>query len=174
MKPGEAEKTDDSWIPPRSDVLVIGYGNELRSDDAAGPRAARAVAELNLPGVIALAVPQLTPELAEPLASSLLAIFVDACLADQGQEVEVQPLELSPPHPGAALGHTQDPRGLLNLARTAYARCPASWLVTIPATDFSLGGKLSPQAARGVEQAVPRIVALAVKSSARVDGMPAS
>jgi Ni,Fe-hydrogenase maturation factor len=26
-------------------VLVIGYGNELRGDDAAGPRVARAVAD---------------------------------------------------------------------------------------------------------------------------------
>jgi hydrogenase maturation protease len=46
-----------------TDLLVIGYGNELRSDDGVGPRVARAVAEWRLPGVEAIAVHQLTLEL---------------------------------------------------------------------------------------------------------------
>ncbi|HEY9173382.1 MAG TPA: hydrogenase maturation protease, partial [Verrucomicrobiae bacterium] len=53
---------------PIADLLVIGYGNTLRRDDGIGPKVAEAVAELNLPGVRSLACPQLTPELAEPIA----------------------------------------------------------------------------------------------------------
>ena len=51
-------------------ALVIGYGNTLRGDDAVGPRAAAAVHGGGLPGVDALAVAQLTPVLAEPLAAA--------------------------------------------------------------------------------------------------------
>jgi hydrogenase maturation protease len=47
-------------------VLVLGYGNTLRRDDAVGPLAAEAVAGWGRPGVLALALPQLLPELAEP------------------------------------------------------------------------------------------------------------
>jgi len=45
-------------------ILLIGYGNELRGDDAIGPLVARALAELRLPGTQVLALTQLTPELA--------------------------------------------------------------------------------------------------------------
>ena len=64
--------------PPDGTILVIGYGNTLRSDDGVGPRVAMAVASREWPGFNAIAVQQLTPELAEPLAAAELAIFVDA------------------------------------------------------------------------------------------------
>ena len=72
-----------------SEALVIGYGNELRGDDAAGPRVAAAVEQWQLPGVRVLILHQLTPELADPIASSGLVIFVDAALeAEGGVKVE--------------------------------------------------------------------------------------
>jgi hydrogenase maturation protease len=140
-------------------VVVIGYGNMLCTDDAVGPRAASAVADMELPGVVAKAVPQLTPELAEPLASARLAIFIDARPAAEGEGVEIRPIE--PACLGAALGHVEDPRRLLALARTAYGTYPRSWLVTIPASDFALGQGLSPLAERGLEEALRRIASLA-------------
>ena len=60
--------------------LVIGYGNELRGDDGAGPSVGRAVASWHLPGVRTLAVHQLTPELAEDLAQTKRVVFVDAAV----------------------------------------------------------------------------------------------
>jgi Ni,Fe-hydrogenase maturation factor len=66
-------KTQNSHL-----TVVIGYGNDLRGDDALGPLAATAVAEWDMPGVQAIAAHQLMPELAEPLAQADLAIFVDA------------------------------------------------------------------------------------------------
>ncbi len=62
---------------------MIGYGNTLRSDDGVGPRVAMAVASWGWPGLKAIAVHQLTPELAEPLAAAELAIFVDARLVGE-------------------------------------------------------------------------------------------
>ena len=72
-----------------SGALVIGYGNELRGDDAAGPRVAAAVEQWQIPDVRVLIRHQLTPELADPIASSGLVIFVDAALdAEGGVRVE--------------------------------------------------------------------------------------
>ena len=53
-----------------ADLVVIGYGNELRGDDGAGPRVARAVAAHNLPGVQIITAHQLTPEMADGLAEA--------------------------------------------------------------------------------------------------------
>src|SRR5262245_30725916 len=65
-----------SAVGGRWSVVVVGYGNELRGDDAVGPRVAQAVAAWDLPGVCGLAIHQLTPELAEILAAAARAIFV--------------------------------------------------------------------------------------------------
>ena len=108
-----------------------------------------------MPGVSVLAVHQLTPELAEPLAAARLALFVDARLAVEGEAARVRPLE--PVDPRATLGHASDPRALLALARAVYGHCPRAWSITVPATDLSLGERLSPTAERGMEDALREI-----------------
>jgi hydrogenase maturation protease len=140
------------------EVLVIGYGNSLRSDDAAGPRAAAAVGEWALPGVRAIAAPQLTPELAEPLAAARLVIFVDARRAAAGDPVRVQPIE--PGAVGAPPGHAGSPHGLLALAQAVFGSRPRAWLVTVPATDLALGEGLSPAARSGLGAALRTIAGL--------------
>jgi hydrogenase maturation protease len=139
-------------------ILVIGYGNTLRRDDAAGPRVADEIARRSLPGVHALALHQLLPELAQPLSRARLAIFVDA-------SVEVSATEARPISPDASpptLHHTGGPSWLLALARSAYDRCPPAWLVTVPAPDLGFGEGLSPEAQLGTEQALDVIERLLI------------
>jgi hydrogenase maturation protease len=138
-------------------VVVIGYGNELRGDDAAGPRVARAVARWGREGVQALAVHQLDVELAEPLSAADRAVFVDASL-EPGGAVAVRPLAPAEDLPG--FGHASDPRWLLALADEVFGRQPPAWLVTIPAESFGFGARLSELAARGVGEALREVARL--------------
>jgi hydrogenase maturation protease len=139
-----------------TEVLVIGYGNELRRDDGAGPRVARAVAERGRPGIRAVAVHQLTPELAEPLAAADLAVFVDA--TTEGENVSALPLVAK----GAGTPtHVCDPAWLLELTEAAYGRRPRAWLVTVPAADVGFGEGLSPAAACGVREALALVERIA-------------
>jgi hydrogenase maturation protein HypF len=134
------------------EILVVGYGNELRRDDGAGPVVARAVEALKLPGVRALALPQLTPELAQGVSEGRAAIFVDAQPAGENQEVGVQPLA---PSESAQIGtHASDPGAVLALARSVFGRSPPAWLVTVPAVDFGYGDQLSPSTKCVVPKAV--------------------
>jgi hydrogenase maturation protease len=133
-------------------MLVIGYGNQLRGDDGLGVRAAEAVAAWGLPDVEVHAVHQLTPELAEPVASARQVIFVDARPAAETGGVWVQRLAPATASPG--LGHTSDPHLVLALAQTLYGRCPPVRLVTIPAGSFAAGDQLSPTAAHGLLEAL--------------------
>jgi hydrogenase maturation protease len=138
-------------------AVVIGYGNTLRGDDGAGPAAAEAVAELELPGVRVLAVQQLTPELAECIAGARMAVFVDAS-AEQAERVTV---ESAPPRQGAeTLGHVSDPGALLALAWALHGASPPAWLVRVPVTSFQFGESLSARASRGVTEAARAIARL--------------
>ncbi len=139
-----------------TNVLVIGYGNELRGDDGVGPRVARAIADRRWPGVSALDTHQLKPELAESLASSRQAIFVDAALAKRDR-VTVE--ALAPCNGEMPLGHVGDPRQLLALTRRLYGRCPEAWLVTIAVDDIGFGEGLSLGAEDGLAVAL-RVVAV--------------
>lgn len=96
---------DNAIINTCPTVLLIGYGNDLRSDDAAGLRVSDAIAQgaapfgsiasWRLANVSTFCVHQLTPELAEILAKADIAIFVDAYPAIVQQDVQVCPIELA-------------------------------------------------------------------------------
>lgn len=146
----------------RWSVVVIGYGNDLRGDDAAGLHVAAAVESWRVDGVGVFAIRQLMPELAETLAAAQLAIFVDACpvshtASGNGDTPGVEVRRLTPDASASPIGHTSDPRRLLALAQALYGAHPEAWLVTVPAVTFELGAALSPTAARGVEAALREI-----------------
>ena len=136
-------------------ILVIGYGNDLRSDDAVGQKVANAIAAWKLPQVTSLCVHQLTPELAAFLAKTELAIFIDACFASVCEDVRLQ--AIAPTNSTAIGGHTGDPRSLLALTQALYNQVPNAWWVTIPGTNFELGDRLSPIAERGMQVALEQI-----------------
>jgi hydrogenase maturation protease len=133
-------------------VIAIGYGNELRSDDGIGQRVAKA---LHLSNVQSLAVQQLTPELAQNLAYADLAIFIDACFASQSSEIQVEPL--SPAFSNIIAGHLGDPSSLLALTKAIYGYCPRSWWIKVPGVNFELGQSLSSIAETGVAIALQKI-----------------
>jgi hydrogenase maturation protease len=137
------------------DILVIGYGNELRGDDAIGPRIARELKRRDLPGARTMSLSQLTPELAADLAEARGAIFVDARIADNEDAVRVAALS---PASDRALGtHFSDPAALLAMAQLLYGHAPPAWLVTVAGATFDLGSELSTQAVRGMDRAVIRL-----------------
>jgi hydrogenase maturation protease len=147
-------------------LLVLGYGNTLFSDDGIGPYIAEQVVAWNQPGVRALAVPLLTPELAAPLAAVELAVFVDAALEATGHP-RLVPLTAKPS--SAALGHASTPAELLSLAQSVFGRCPPAWMLTVPAADFSLGQTFSSAAKCGADRALCQLRHLSQGLAGRPD-----
>lgn len=119
-------------------MLVIGYGNSLRSDDGLGPQIAAAVEAWQRPQVRGLSVHQLVPELAENLARTEAVIFVDAALSRSPDPLAVQLFS-----PGAVplpcLGHIYTPELLLALTEQLYGRCPTAWCLQVPAHSLGFG-----------------------------------
>ena len=148
-----------NYSPPAAgrDFLVIGYGNTLRGDDGVGSRVAEAIEKLNLPGVRTLVCQQLSPEYADPVSRAHTVVFVDAAV-DAPRQVQFRKLE--PGETSQLVAHAADPRTLLALARDVFGHAPQAWWLTIPAVKLDFSEDLTPEAWRGFDEALGKILEL--------------
>lgn len=138
-------------------TLVIGYGNDLRSDDGAGRVVADRIEALGLPGVEVRSLSQLTPELSLEIAGTDRVVFVDASV--EASETTMVPIEAEAAE-GSAWTHYTTPASLLAMTGAVGAVPELAYAVAIPAEDIGLGTELSPRAAAGVEKAIDLIIRL--------------
>src|SRR5262249_15125666 len=97
---------------------------------------------------------QLTPELAEPIASADHVIFVDASV-EGGDSVQMR--EIEPSEHLQIITHAADPRSLLALAKQTFGRCPAASWLSIPVQDLDFGDGLSPIATEGMRVGLEKL-----------------
>ena len=124
-------------------LLVIGYGNPLRTDDGVGQVVVKALEPRVRSAYLRMITShQLTPELAEPISRTAMTIFVDACEGDQPGAVACQTVaaEISE----GAFTHNVTPASLLSAARELYGHSPAGLIVSITGASFEYGTELSP------------------------------
>jgi hydrogenase maturation protease len=125
-------------------VLVVGYGNTLRSDDGVGLYAVREIQRtVTKSNVEFMEVVQLYPELAETLSRKDLAIFIDAAMHGISGETHYETILPASKAPG--LSHATDPESLLFAAKELYGRAPQALLATVAGECFGLGTTLSPE-----------------------------
>ena len=148
---------DETFNVTAAKLLVIGYGNELRSDDGVGPKIAAAVEELNLKSVRTVSCQQLTPELAELISKVDRVVFVDAA-RDGSSSVDLRPIEPMETEP--VMTHATDPQSLLALARQVFGHCPTAFWLTIPVVNIGFGDQLSGSAQEAIKIAVAKIRSL--------------
>jgi hydrogenase maturation protease len=139
---------------PDKNVLIVGFGNPLRGDDAVGLLAAR---ELAQHGLRAIEVPQLTPELAETVATARTVIFLDAHAGLSPGGVSLEPIDRTA-GADSPLEHYSGPAGLLRLARTAYGAEPEAWIVNMGGLNFDLGDHMSIAGHEAVARAVQEVI----------------
>jgi hydrogenase maturation protease len=145
-------------------TLVIGYGNSLRRDDAAGVYAAERIRS-EYPGVECVTAQKLSPEMAITLAHFKRVIFIDA--SDAALDLNVRTL-----YPGARVktpeANALTPQMLLDASHEIYGQVPRQTLqIEIPASDFTSGESLSPKARLLVDQCVEIVRSLFSSDSPR-------
>lgn len=146
--------------PAAGPVLVVGYGNPLRSDDGVGPAVAERLAgDPRLAGVDVRSAHQLTPELAQDASRASLLVLVDAGAGETPGVVSVRPLEPAG-SPGTAWTHQLDPSGVVSLARELYGAAPEVVLVSVGAACLDVGEALSEAVAPAVAVAAEAVAKL--------------
>jgi hydrogenase maturation protease len=132
-------------------VLIIGYGNTLRGDDAAGIRAVELIAKRH-PEIESVCMHQLMPELAEQIAENEIVFFCDADVNVKQPNVRliVPSNEMDQPRT-----HFISPESLLRLSQQLYQRMPLkAFIIGIPASQFEFSEELSELTKKAVEESV--------------------
>jgi len=139
-------------------VLVVAYGNPLRSDDGVAWHAADALRKRFPQNEIELeCLHQLAPELAETVSRFACVIFVDAAEAGNPGEVRVEELDGKESSSSGAFSHAVSPRAVLRLAKSLYGASPHGYSVTITGQKFDHGESLSPVVAAALPEVVVQI-----------------
>jgi hydrogenase maturation protease len=143
------------------DVLIIGYGNPLRSDDGVGWQAAELLTDdPRLADAQILACHQLTPELAEDVSRAGFVVLIDAS-TEPGVPGSVETRELSgapSDEAESAFSHHIDASRLLGLAEVLYGQCPPAVQVSIRVTDLDAGTGLSSSVLDGMPMLLDTVI----------------
>jgi hydrogenase maturation protease len=142
-------------------VLVIGYGNTLRTDDGLGPLIVDRLGRTEpTEGVDLrrLILPQLDIMLAPQFRSAAAVIFVDARQDDDPRPVRIE--RIAPPDGQPQAGHTGHALripALLRIAADWYGLVPCCYLAAVKGFDFSIGDKVSDRGLQSAECAVDAV-----------------
>jgi hydrogenase maturation protease len=149
-------------------VLVVGYGNALRTDDGVGWHAAeRLVDDPRFDGVAILRRHQLTPELALDVSRAALVVLVDAGHGTPAGAFTIERVERAG-DAGTTWSHHLSPPTLVALAHELYGRAPDVFVVRVAVASLEMGDRLSPV----LEAALPRVVDAVAKLVASHAAIP--
>lgn len=144
-------------------VLILGYGNPLRSDDGLGWRAAEELAVRFCCDEIEIRTcHQLLPELVDAVSRADITFFIDA--AHDGEPGEVRCVPVVPESASLRFSHQLSPGAILSWSQDLYGRCPRAFAASVCGQRFDLGETLSPV----VAASLPRLTALVGQLSGRL------
>ncbi len=124
-------------------ILIIGYGNLLRGDDAVGCHAAHELEQhyRDDPGVEVIACQQLTPEMADDVSRCGFVLFLDASSAEKPGTI--RQTRISPGNAPGGFTHQLTPSSLLSAAQQLYGDTPEAVCITLEGWSFEVGNRLS-------------------------------
>jgi hydrogenase maturation protease len=132
-------------------LLVFGWGNPSRGDDALGPLFVERIEALRLPGVACLTDFQLQVEHALDLKGRSRILFVDAC----AHTATFSAQRIAPNRDATFSTHAISPQSVMQTyVDLEKEEPPPCWLLAIGGCSFELGEPLSAQAATNLQAAL--------------------
>ena len=134
-------------------ILIIGYGNPIRGDDAVGLLAARELESYfrDDDEIEVIAARQLMPEMAETIARSGFVLFVDASREQPGR---IRSTLIDPHRSSNGCNHHLTPASLLMTAEHVYQGFAIGMILTLGGWSFDVGEALSPSAQKSLPELV--------------------
>jgi hydrogenase maturation protease len=132
-------------------ILIFGWGNPSRGDDALGPLFVERIEALRLPGVECLTDFQLQVEHALDLKDRRRVLFVDASIDTPAFSAS----RIEPNRDTTFTTHAISPQSVMQtFIDIERAAPPPCWLLAIGGRSFELGEPLSADAAANLEAAL--------------------
>lgn len=148
-------------------ILIVAYGNPLRSDDGIAWRAAELLRRRFSPrDTEIICVHQLMPELAESVSQFRCAILLDA--RQDGEPGTISWARIGHDAESSASSHRLTPAQLLALCRVLYGVQPVMYAVSATGESFAHGEELSHR----LQCALPQIVALVEQLARQIRRAP--
>lgn len=148
----EPEREFEPELVVPAALLVFGWGNPSRGDDALGPLFVEAVEAMQLPGVECLTDFQLQVEHALDLRGRRRILFVDA------SGTALPPFELQPiaaARDDSFTTHAVSPQSVLQVFEVLEGRpAPPCWLLAIRGDSWELGAAPTPSARANLRAAI--------------------
>lgn len=133
-------------------ILILGYGNPGRGDDALGPELLASIERVQLAGVECQSDMQLQVEHVIDLERRSAIIFVDA---DASCDPPFQFAKIRAEKDGSYSSHAMSPPALLHAYQQVFKQeSPPSFLLRIRGYQFELGENMSESAANNLACAV--------------------
>lgn len=133
-------------------ILILAYGNPLRSDDGVAWRAAEQLRS-RCPSVTVVSAHQLMPEFAERVSEADGVIFLDA--AQTGEPGQIASAEINPESDCSPGSHCLSPAQVMALCRQLYGLTPRAVTISVTGARFDHGDTLS----EALERALPGLIA---------------
>lgn len=149
-------KDESSFKAP---LLIFGYGNPSRGDDALGPLLLERLEALNLSHVELLTDFQLQVEHALDLQNRDKVLFIDASVSCTAPYAFSR---LKPQKDMSYSSHVMSPAAVLHVYQDMYGTAPFAYLLEVHGERFELGEPLSLEASSNLDAAFSLLKELCV------------
>jgi hydrogenase maturation protease len=127
-------------IPHTKNMLIVGIGNPIRSDDGIGNYICEKMTTMNMAGVETISIQQLQVEYIETFSRYDVVVIVDASL--NGEGAEISPIQ----------------KGSSSIPELTMNNSPEYVLCTVKGTNFDFGEDFSETAIRNANTAISLIL----------------
>ena len=137
------------------DILIVGIGNTLRSDDGIGAYVCSSISKMHIPHVNTIIVQQLDTALIDEFVKNDVVILVDAAVSGKAVSFYATGKNNSSYIPAS---HNMSAEMLAALTHLLYKKDLQIMICAVKADNFALGETLSATARRHADDAVNSIV----------------
>ncbi|MFG0250799.1 MAG: hydrogenase maturation protease [Phycisphaeraceae bacterium JB051] len=133
--------------------MIIGFGSEIRGDDAFGPQIAYQLEDLVHPSIQVETCQGLTPDIALTMSEMDLVIFIDCAVGHEPGVINHKQIQTSDDK-SLSMVHFLSPESLMTWCGSLYGKLPEAHVFTVTGKCYEISNCLTDP----VLQAVPRVI----------------
>ena len=140
-------------------ALIVGFGSEIRGDDAFGPQVAYELQDRVHPEVVVETCQGLTPDIALTISEVDIVIFVDCAVGPEPGKINHQLITPSDDK-SLSMVHFLSPESLLTWCGSLYGKLPEAHVFTVTGKCYDISNSLTEPVLNAFPQVVEQVLSL--------------